>query len=97
MSDSTSPQFGEPWRLSDSHGLCIGCAGEVLVVDCPTTPREYVQRIVACVNFLAGVPTEDLLAITEKAPHVRESEGFLLRCVAEAVRAGMLPTPMRRI
>jgi len=64
------PQFGEPWTIAGptleprimegDPKLCIAvCGGPADDANVPTP--EQMERIVACVNFLAGVPTEALL------------------------------------
>lgn len=63
--ESDRSEFGEPWRFVISHSSCgdpykaIQDATGIQVLEF-RDPRQ-VERIVACVNFLAGVPTDILL------------------------------------
>lgn len=51
-------EYGEPWK---EDGCCAWADnGEgVRVADCWTTGKKTCDRIVACVNSLAGIPNPD--------------------------------------
>lgn len=61
--------FNEPWRC-DRHSVAddfdwvniIGADGKSFAIDLDEMPRSLrkINRIIACVNALAGVPTEDI-------------------------------------
>jgi hypothetical protein len=63
---SDQPHSPEPWRFSDPGGMAD-------ITDANGTPVCYeidasledLRRIVACVNFLRGVPTEELERIVK--------------------------------
>lgn len=57
------PSFGEPWSRSDIEpGVVLYCDG--LVAQRPGSLRQFsskeLDRIIACVNACAGIPTEQL-------------------------------------
>lgn len=62
-----SGEYGEPWeyvRTKWGHSVSSRCNPSVMSeafgeADCPT--EKEMKRICACVNFLAGVPSEDLV------------------------------------
>lgn len=60
------PQFGEPWEVCGHVGQNVRMKGSLIdwicSMQCSNVANfaENAKRIVACVNFLAGVPTEFL-------------------------------------
>jgi hypothetical protein len=56
-------QFGEPW--THNNDTIDDCHGNRILAEYPLLPgtaeSEEFARIVACVNALAGIPTEDLI------------------------------------
>lgn len=54
--------FGEPWGLSkaesDGASVVVGDRREVVALTYGAKRRENARRIAACVNALAGIPTE---------------------------------------
>lgn len=74
-------EFGEPWKMEDTiEVLGIRAANDCFIAGwcgnsdevCPSDSEMI--RICACINFLAGVPTEDLEVLMknkEGLDHIR--------------------------
>lgn len=63
-------EFGEPWRIAlgiDKHSI-ISDSGTVLHDLNSLDQPSVAKRIVACVNFCQGLPTEDLVAMAASGP-----------------------------
>ncbi len=78
----------EPWRYESMSGFCselVGADGKLICafVDDPT--ELDARRIVACVNSLAGVPTDWLEKFTlSKSENVAQENARLTAELAEA-------------
>ncbi len=57
--------YGEPWKVN-ARKRVEDCRGYDLEKDCADGfDNRHVERIVACVNFCAGIPTERLVGHPE--------------------------------
>lgn len=83
MSDREVQHSPEPWTVTsgvnnpgDAWVAVRGHHGEIVIYDSmnlPELPRAManIERIVACVNACAGIPTEDLLRCTGDNPTLK--------------------------
>ena len=73
-------EFNEPWTsnhdgtaifdATPEHGDCVYASTKCVGVarEIPLT-KEQVERVVCCVNFLAGITTESLNALAKDGSH----------------------------
>ncbi len=90
----TDAQYGEPWSKLNFKCGCGSCSTTGLrnLKDCSGKQVNFVDdesiadRVLACVNFCRGVPTEDLTFIMEQSPDYRDRHAFETTCVALYLR-----------
>ncbi len=92
MSDDPMDQrseFAEPWKAENGilHNR-VGMRIPELFDD--ALDEFYAIRVAACVNFLAGVPTEMLNLISTRKPDYAEKVRFQLGCVGLAIERGLI-------
>jgi hypothetical protein len=100
MSETRS-EFGEPWSITqDENDRGNPCSilrqsdGTAMTVVSQYRNNihyeDTAERIRACVNFLAGVPTETLELISTSKPEYHETLKYQLGCVALAIQRKMI-------